>query len=551
MRFSLLLFVNFLAISIGYANPADLFVPPPQISNADKLSKSMTPNDISAKEKQVGVNTLALLTIPESLNIDLFGEVVTAIFDQTEKVSKDSYSWVGHIENSSNQVILIISGSLVQGNITYQNKQYHLRYTGSLNDQMLHILRLIDPIKLRDEHPPGFLEKKIPMIPFIDSKLGIKTTRKKIVSEDAATDSGEFIDVMVLWTDAAEQGANGIVAIQALIDLAFVETNQSYANSGILLKLRLVHKQKISYLESGSIFTDIGRLSSKTDGHIDNIHTLRDTHKADLVSLFTANQGLYCGLANVPLESFGDQAAFSVIDYNCAVESHSLAHEIGHNFSARHDWRAAPDTDLPYIYPYSHGHLHDGSDSWRTIMSYNKCTGSGPCVRLNYWSNPDKLYNGAPMGVPEGSTQATDNRKTLNNAAYFVANYRVSGIDTTAQFTSWDIDGNGQAGALTDGLLTLRFLFGFAGNTLTSNAIGQGATRTSAVDIQNYLQKGISSDVLDIDESGDIQALTDGLLVLRYLFGFREESLINNAVGNNATRSSANAISAYIQSKMP
>jgi hypothetical protein len=33
------------------------------------------------------------------------------------------------------------------------------------------------------------------------------------------------------------------------------------------------------------------------------------------------------------------------------------------------------------------------------------------------------------MGVPEGQFQAADNRKTLNNTAYTVANFRQSGID--------------------------------------------------------------------------------------------------------------------------
>jgi len=354
---------------------------------------------------------------------------------------------------------------------------------------------------------------------------------------------------MVLWTPASRQGAGGTAAIKALIDLAFVETNQSYANSGITHRLRLAHKQEISYTESNSIFTILNHLENPTDGYIDNIHSLRNTYKADLVSLFVKISGLYCGLANTPLQSFWDQAAFSVIDYSCAVNGHSFAHEIGHNFSAVHDWRT--DSDNPdYIYPYSHGYLHDGADSWRTIMSYRKCTGSGSCTRLNYWSNPDKQYNGIAMGVPEGSAQAADNRKTLNNAAPFVANYRVSGTNTE-QFTSWDIDGNGEAAALTDGLLILRKIFGFTGSSLTNNAIATDASRKTATDIQNYLQKGIDNGALDIDANGKVEALTDGLLVLRYLFGFKGESLVNNAIASDATRQNASDVEAYLQSKMP
>ncbi len=548
-----LLLVSYLVISTSYAAAADLFIPLPEISHADRLSKKAAANDISKKEKQVGVNTSALATIPGFLNIDLFGKTVTAVLDRTEKVSDDSVSWVGHIDDKSNEVILVISGSLVQGSITYQNQQYQIRYTGTLDGSSLHILRLVDPTKLRDEHPPGFIGKLQKDTALKKNQLQapqVKNVQKSINNADAATDSGAFVDVMVLWTPASRQGAGGTAAIKALVDLAFVETNQSYANSGITLRLRLAHKQEVNYIESNLINTNLNRLENPNDGYIDNIHTLRDTYKADLVSLFITIPGLYCGVADTPLQTFWDQAAFSVIDYRCAVDNRSFAHETGHNFSAVHDWRTDSD-DPNYIYPYSHGHLHDGASSWRTIMSYRKCTGSGPCTRLNYWSNPDKQYNGVAMGAPEGSAQAADTRKTLNNAASFVANYRVSGTDTAAQFTTWDIDGNGKADALTDGLLTLRYLFGFTGSPLVSNAVDGSATRTSAADIQAYLQTGVDTKALDIDGDSTVKPLTDGLLVLRYLFGFTGDSLVNNATGQNATRKSANDVEAYLQSKMP
>ena len=60
----------------------------------------------------------------------------------------------------------------------------------------------------------------------------------------------------------------------------------------------------------------------------------------------------------------------------------------------------------------------------------------------------------------------------------------------------------------------------------------------------------VDSGKLDIDNSGDVKPLTDGLLVLRYLFNFRGNTLINNAIGNNATRTAAPDIEAYLQSIM-
>ena len=49
-------------------------------------------------------------------------------------------------------------------------------------------------------------------------------------------------------------------------------------------------------------------------------------------------------------------------------------------------------------------------------------------------------------------------------------------------------DVGGRADALTDGLMLLRYLFGLRGAALINGAIGPGATRTTAADIQAHIQ---------------------------------------------------------------
>jgi hypothetical protein len=51
---------------------------------------------------------------------------------------------------------------------------------------------------------------------------------------------------------------------------------------------------------------------------------------------------------------------------------------------------------------------------------------------------------------------------------------------------------------------------------------------------------------MDIDGDGAVEPLTDGLLALRYLFGFRLAALVNGAVGGGCTRCDAPAIEAYL-----
>jgi hypothetical protein len=111
-------------------------------------------------------------------------------------------------------------------------------------------------------------------------------------------------------------------------------------------------------------------------------------------------------------------------------------------------------------------------------------------------------------------------------------------------FAVLDVDADGTVQALTDGLLVLRHLFGFTGGTLINGAVGGGCTRCLAGDITAYLN-GIASS-LNVDGNGSLEALTDGLLALRYLFGFTGGTLINGAVGAGCTRCDATAIVNYL-----
>jgi len=115
---------------------------------------------------------------------------------------------------------------------------------------------------------------------------------------------------------------------------------------------------------------------------------------------------------------------------------------------------------------------------------------------------------------------------------------------TTFAFATADVDANNQADALTDGLLALRHQFGFVGDALVAGAIGANATRSDAGGIGTYL--GSQSGAFDVDGNQSTDALTDGLLLLRYLFGFRGEALIAGAVGDGATRFTAEMIEEYL-----
>ena len=105
---------------------------------------------------------------------------------------------------------------------------------------------------------------------------------------------------------------------------------------------------------------------------------------------------------------------------------------------------------------------------------------------------------------------------------------------------------NGSTEPLTDGLLVLRSLFGFTGTTLTSGAVDiVNCARCDATSIQSHLASIAAA--LDIDGDGELEPLTDGLLVLRWLFGFTGTTLVTGAVDQgDCARCNAGQIEPYL-----
>ena len=114
----------------------------------------------------------------------------------------------------------------------------------------------------------------------------------------------------------------------------------------------------------------------------------------------------------------------------------------------------------------------------------------------------------------------------------------------------WDIDNNGQADALTDGLLFLRYAFGLTGDALVSGVVASDAQYTTASDIEQELATVYTSSG-DIDGNGEVDALTDGLLLLRYLFGLDGDTLTAGVIGGGATLTDSATLQTYLSTLMP
>jgi hypothetical protein len=175
--------------------------------------------------------------------------------------------------------------------------------------------------------------------------------------------------------------------------------------------------------------------------------------------------------------------------------------------------------------------------------------------------NSDPFPNDALYSIDSDSDGMPDEWETRygldpNDASDATSDQDNDGVAALEEFLagtipsgSLDIDGIGQYDALTDGLLLLREMFGLDGSALVTGTIASDAAYTESVDIESRI--ATLGDLADIDGNGEIDALTDGLLTLRYLFGLQGDTLINGVVAGDATRTSAADIEAHLKTLMP
>jgi hypothetical protein len=174
----------------------------------------------------------------------------------------------------------------------------------------------------------------------------------------------------------------------------------------------------------------------------------------------------------------------------------------------------------------------------------------------------DTLAGTDPLGTDGWSVSVSTAGLTANPHTYYAQAIDDQGVGSVAGTAAasttnvahpdynLDVDGNGTADALTDGILVLRYLFNPTGTWIYQDALGTGATRTTREDLRSFLDGGRAT-VLDVDGNGTADALTDGILVLRYLNEPAGGWTYSDALGVGATRTTQEAIRAHLDQYQP
>ncbi len=388
----------------------------------EKILNTLKQNKVTIDLRVVKVNVSSLRR-EHAINLNLFpGKNFAAFGEKIEKRNDTNFDWFGSISERSGNIILSIFDDTLVGFVIVDGESYNIWPLG----HELHAIVQVDPTKYaRCGNSSGQQD--------VQNRMGLQQNGKQlllqnnlpksILSNMKKQQTVSVVKVIVAYTAAAKNGAGGTNAINNIVNNAIAAANQSYVNSGnVPMQLELVHAYEVSYIESNasepSFFDECGyeifrrtalaRFQDPTDGYMDEIHELRGFYGGDVAVLITDPIVGDCGQA-FTIEAAHNEV-FSYVAYNCAnaVNKWSLAHEIGHLQGARHD---LDNCNIPYS--YGHGYTPSGQ-TWTTMMGVKEGN-----TRIQYWSNPNVLY----QGVPTGTTTTNNNARVLEETASTVAEF--------------------------------------------------------------------------------------------------------------------------------
>lgn len=404
-----------LAASVASAQPVGLFSGAPADAPAAAIPGHA--NRASARVGQLNPSVFAA----SQLSIELpDGRVLIADRERDERGPRGEMSWVGSFQDAPGTLLVLTRHQgAITGFFHHDDETYELQ-----GSEAGVLLFQVDDAALPDEGEPVPVTSDAP-------DADALVNEEAAVAADALASGDPIVqDLLVVYTPASVATAGSVATLESKILSAISAANAAYVNSAINLRLNLVGMSQIAYTETGDMSTTLSRLRTVGDGHMDTVHGLRDSLGADLVALIS-NESNYCGIAYVmtSVSSSFASSAFSVTTQSC-FSNQTLAHEIGHNQGNSHD-RANGGSSA---YAYSFGYrtcdniAYTNGQSFRTVMGYS-CSGT---PRVNYFSNPQVFYNGAPMGVAyeTNSSTAADNARSMRNTAATIAAFRSAPAST-------------------------------------------------------------------------------------------------------------------------
>ncbi len=396
--------------------PLNLFQNPPASNRSIQAKARILPWLIRQRVAYLDIHALrpgelssrAVLPSAKHITFNLFDDVTLT----AEKVRlipnrTGGYVWVGRIPSTvGGDVFLDVQKDRVFGNIYYNGRQYQIRNIQG----HLHQIDELDPAFIPGEWAPR----------------EITSPSAQVLADPppAQADTIMYLDILVVYTADAFNAFGGASAMQSELDVALAEANGALVNSQLNARMSVVASRQVTYTESENNTLAQALNDFKEDLTLSGeISILRDQFGADLVVLVVEGDMSRCSIANqmtVADASFSTDA-FSVVERSCVSMDLTLAHAIGHNLGARHDWASDSTDGEPFT--YNHGYIGPLS-RFRTVMADAESCNS--CPLALHWSNPDINFGSDPTGIPEGEDFPADNSRVLRETIPLAENFRAA-----------------------------------------------------------------------------------------------------------------------------
>lgn len=275
-------------------------------------------------------------------------------------------------------------------------------------------------------------------------------------------DDGSVIDLMVLYTSDVARIKGGETKMKEWIDNnMMVALNAAMATSGVNTRIYCVAKKQTPFPSGGSNSTDLRKIGGSAYYNIKADPTVaqwrEEAHADAVIWLIAERRG---GQATTFKSLKGGQINERWMVSDLSIST--IVHEFGHVMGGQHEvddseemppgsGKANPNYGQPEEGPFPYSHGYSGSnycagstvggfmwDATRDVINkyhpnYRKDVPGYGKLELLY-STPRRSFRGCPMGT----TNFSDNARTFNETAPYVAKVKSSEVKWTgATSTDW------------------------------------------------------------------------------------------------------------------
>ncbi|MER7959824.1 M12 family metallo-peptidase [Streptomyces sp. NPDC096030] len=380
---------------------------------------------------------------PGRLTFPLFGHEkgFTAVADFTQRQANGTVFWSGHDpKNPERSISVSVIGACKKGPVTLSGvirenfRQFEYQPLGKRPGW--YELKQIDSLALppsgqgvdtvsvpgKKPHHPHH-----PHHPQHPPKPGL---RAATLNDPAA------IDIVVGYTPATVATVGSVQAVLSSITYGVNQLNRALAFSNVPASVHVVntYQTAATNVPRENVNTLLSMISNPANPVLGaTAAAQRQTFGADLVALIAAvpfeDSSGAASLPDPAASAATDTAAFSVTSLGSVTAWENLAHEIGHNFSLKHDRATiARQNGTTPAGTFNYGWVTPNGQH-RTLMAYSQSCPQA-CTVVNAYSNTERTWNNQALGNADNNNAEA---ARLNVDA--VAAYRASTVTNRVSLT--------------------------------------------------------------------------------------------------------------------